>query len=241
MTPSDPSAKHFCQPDAGAAIGIRAEDVPAPEPAGQRRIEGVFPKRRHDTQRQPARLGEMRIGRIGPLQVGVRRHLAGVVRRDDAEAHHVERRRHERGLELRHADPRDVPKDQPRRTLEQHSLRRTVEVAANDPTRWIRRLAIHSRQRQRGSTRKQRVMVMRPQRAATAGRDGLEVSRRRPAAPAVQIPAATLEPGARIGERLVRGPNPRQAFGERQGVGQVELTSRDRGLRQVEMRVGQAG
>ncbi len=67
----------------------------------------------------------------------------------------------------------------------------------------------------------QRVVVVRPQRAATARRDGLEVVGRRPAAPAVDVPAVALEPGVRDRpaprERPGSAPGRRRASRRRSG------------------------
>ena len=48
-----------------------------------------------DPEREPAGLGQARVGRIRPRQVGVRRSPPGIVDRDDAEAQQLERDRHD--------------------------------------------------------------------------------------------------------------------------------------------------
>ncbi len=107
------------------------------------------------------------------------------------------------------------------------------------PAGRIGRVAGHAGRLERGPAHEQRVVVVRPERAATPRRDRLEVVGRRPAAPAVDVPAVTFEPGVGIGQRDVGGPDELEAVGERRGSGQVDLARRGGGTREVEVRVGE--
>ena len=59
-------------------------------------------------------------------------------------------------------------------------------------------VAVDRRRGQRGATGEQRVVVVCPERARAGPGDALEVVGRRPAAPAVRVPAVPLEPGVGI-------------------------------------------
>ena len=83
--PSDPSAKHFCQPTRAQPAGSLAEDGPAAKTALDGRRDAVVAHAGMDAQRQVARVGEPGIDRVGVRQVGVGRHAARVVAGDDAE------------------------------------------------------------------------------------------------------------------------------------------------------------
>ena len=73
----------FLPADPGTTPGVRAEDRAAAQPAGQRRLEGVVAERRQHTDRQPLELGQVRVGRVRPIQVRIRRERARVVGGDD--------------------------------------------------------------------------------------------------------------------------------------------------------------
>ena len=51
--PSDPSAKHFCQPTRARPAGIGAEDQAAAQPARERGVERVVAQAGVDPDRQP--------------------------------------------------------------------------------------------------------------------------------------------------------------------------------------------
>ena len=83
-------------------------------------------------------------------------------------------------------------------------------------------------------------MVVRPERGTTARRDRLKIVGCRPAAPAIDVPAVTLEPGAGVAGGRVRGADAGQAVVERRGIGQVDLARGVAAPREVQVRVGEA-
>ena len=114
-------------------------------------------------------------------------------------------------------------------------------LAADHAAGRVRAVAIDAGRRQRRTADQQRVVVVRPQRAAPAGRHGLEVVGRRPAAPPIGVPAVALQPGLRVGEREVGGADEGEPLGQRRGAGQVDLAGGRGGAGEVQVRVGQPG
>ena len=94
--------------DPGPPVGIGAEHRAAAQTAGQCRVERVVAERGEHPDREPAGLGQARVGRIRPVEVGVRREAARVVDGDDAEAQQLERDRDDGGLEVGLRHRRDV-------------------------------------------------------------------------------------------------------------------------------------
>ncbi len=83
-------------------------------------------------------------------------------------------------------------------------------------------------------------MVVRPQRGSPAGRHRLQLVGGGPPAPPVAVPAVPFQP--RVGrEGHVGGSQAREAVAERLGIRQVDLALRDRGLGQMQVRIGQPG
>ena len=122
--------------------------------------------------------------------------------------------------------------------LVQHALRRPVGRATDHAARRVAGTEVGRGERRVAGP--QGVVVVRPQRGTPAGCDGLELVGGRPAAPSIAVPAVALEPG--VGrEGLVRGAEPSQPIVERRRVRQVDLALRHRGLRQMQVRVGQPG
>ena len=83
-------------------------------------------------------------------------------------------------------------------------------------------------------------MIVRPERGAPARGDRLDVVGRWPAAPAIHVPAVTLEPGVRIARRRVRGADPGQPLDQGGSIGQVDVARRVGRAGEMEVRVGEA-
>ena len=120
--PSVPSAKHFMPAEAGPAAGRAPSGAPLRSPpaiavsSASSRMRGV------DADRQPAGLGQARVGRDTTSRGPGRERAARVVDRDDAQAEQVARRR-------RSTPPRGPPGAM-RRDVDGHEPgRRLVEDA----------------------------------------------------------------------------------------------------------------
>ena len=141
----------------------------------------------------------------------------------DAEAEQLERHGDQRRLQVRLGQGRDDRRDEPGGGLEQDAFRLPVGRPPDDPARRVGRVARHPGRLETGVADEEGVVVVRPQRAASSRGDRLEVVGGRPAAPAVDVPAVSLEPRRRIGQGEVGGPHLLEAVGERRGIGQVDL------------------
>ena len=146
-----------------------------------------------------------------------------------------------RGLEVGLRHRWDVDRDQARGRLLQDTLGISVGRPTDEPAGRIGRVAGHADRLETGPAHEQRVVVVRPERTATTRGDRLEIVGRRPAAPAVDVPAVAFEPRRGIGQDEVGGPDALQTVGQRRGIGQVDLARRGGGTREVEMCVGETG
>ena len=134
-----------------------------------------------------------------------------------------------------------MDRDEPGGRLVEHALRLTVGLTPDQPTGGIRGATIDAAGQQRRVAGQERVVVVGPERGATARRRALDVRGGRPAAPAIRIPAVALEPRLRVRQPPVRVADSRQALLERGGVGEIDLPACHRALGEVEVGVGEAG
>ena len=219
--PSDPSAKHFCQPIRARPRGFAPRIAPLRRPPASAVSRRVVAQRGQHADRQPLELGQARVGGVRPVQLGVRREWSRIVRGDDAERQERERDGHDPALEICAGDRRDVARDQPGGGLVQDTLGRADPVSPDHATAGVRRRVVQPRRRQRGPTGEQGMVVVRPERGATARRDGLQVVGGGPADPSG--PRPSRDPRARHRDRRQPrgprrfGPAPRQAWPHRTG------------------------
>ena len=197
--PSEPSAKHFCQPTRARPAGVRAEDRAAAQPAGERRVERVVAQRGEHPDRQPAALGQVRVGRVRPVQVRVRRQRPRVVDGDDAERQERERHGHDPALELGAGDRRDVARHEPRGRLVQHALGRAVarRAGSTPPAGSARRPVEPGRRAARRGWRAARGGRAPRTRARRPGATGSRSSAVGQRPQRSDVPAVALEPGIR--------------------------------------------
>ena len=239
--PSEPSAKHFCQPTVARPSGSRRGAAPLRWPRCDRRRDA---RRRACTHgRAPAadRVGQPGVGREGVREVGVRGDAARVVAGDDPERRRVPARRRINAASISSADRRrDVDRDEPASPPRRSTPSGRPSAVAPDHAA-VRVVGRQTGRRDRGVARPQRVVVVRPDRRPATGRHRLEVVGGRPAAPSVAVPAVTLEP--RTVRAAARAPprRLRQAVVERRRVLEIDLPRGHRRLREVQVRVGQAG
>ena len=153
-----------------------------------------------DADRNAPGIGQARVRRERPRQVGVGRHAAGVVAGDDAERHELAGHGHDPRFDVGLAVERDVDGDEPRGGLQEHAGRRAVIGPTDHAPGRVRRGRAQSGRPQRGVADEQAVMVVRPQRDPPTGRDTLEVVGSRPAAPLVDVPAEPFQPRVGIGQ-----------------------------------------
>ena len=182
----------------------------------------------------------MRVGRIRPVEIGVGCQSRGVVDLHDAEAEQLERHGDQRRLQVRLRQGWDDRRDETGGGFEQDPFRLPIVLPSDDPARRVGRVARHPSCVEPCVAHEEGVVVVRPQCAASSRGDRLEIVGRRPAAPAVDVPAMSLEPRSRIIEGHMSSPHLLEAVGERRRTGQVDLAGRRRQARKVQVGVGQA-
>ena len=96
--PIEPSAKHFCQPTRARPAGSEPRTSPLRRPPARAVLQGVVPQAGVDPDRQPAGVGQMRVGRERVGEVRVRRERARVVARRRPRATPAPGRRRSRAL-----------------------------------------------------------------------------------------------------------------------------------------------
>ena len=92
----------------GLAVGARPERLAAADSSCECGLERIVADRHVDADRKAPCIGQARVCRERPRQVGVGRHAAGVVAGHDAERHELAGHGHDPGLDVRLAVKRDA-------------------------------------------------------------------------------------------------------------------------------------
>ena len=147
--------------------------------------------------------------------------------------------RDDRLREVVRGERRDVDGHEPAGRLVQHALRRAVGGAADDAAGRIAGAEVGRGERRVAGP--QGVVVVRPERRSAAGRHAPRGRRRSASRPIGRCPSRGPPATRRAGGPAWAAREARQAVVERLRVRQVDLALRDRGLGEMQVRVGQPG
>ena len=227
------------QPAQPGPIDTGRQRIAAPQARFDRRVDLLLPDAGVDAERQPAARREAAVGLDPAPESLLHRQRARVMDRHDPELDEPLGQRGDEPVVALVAGARDVIRDEAGRRLVEHPGRIALVVAPDEAAGRIVCVSRNGGRDEGRTAGPERMMVVGPQRHPPPRRDPLEVVGRRPAAPAIGVPAVTLDPVVG-GEPVVGGADQRQALVERLNLREVDALESDPALGEVEVRIGQA-
>ncbi len=175
-------------------IEARRERIAAPEARFDRRVDLLLADTGVDAQRQAAGGREAPVGLDPAPEPLLHRQRTRVMDRHDAELDEPLGERGDEPVVALLGWAGEVIRYEPGRRFVEDPGRIATGVAPDEAAGWIVGVTGDRGRRERGTAGPERVVVVGPQRDTPPGRHALQVVGRRPASPAIGVPAVALDP-----------------------------------------------